>query len=81
MTGAGTLSPSHAHHRPSQVLGKTMPGMLVGGVNSGLEDPYAAEVLKDAPAAKCYTDSDRSYSCNEVAIYWNSPLVYLMAQM
>lgn len=81
VTGAGTLSPSHAHHRPSQVLGKTMPGMLVGGVNSGLEDPYAAEVLKGAPAAKCYTDSDRSYSCNEVAIYWNSPLVYLMAQL
>lgn len=81
VTGAGTLSPEHTHHRPSQALGQTMPGMLVGGVNSGLGDPYAAAVLADEPPAKCYTDSEQSYSCNEVTIYWNSPLVYLMTQI
>ena len=79
VTGEGTLSPTHTHHRPSQALEKTMPGMLVGGVNSGLDDPYAAAVLADAPPAKCYADNSQSYSCNEIAIYWNSPLVYLRA--
>lgn len=80
VTGEGTLSPVHPHHRPSEALGKPMPGMLAGGPDSALEDPYAKVVLKDTPAAKCYVDNTQSYSCNEVTIYWNSPLIYLMAQ-
>lgn len=79
VTGEGTLSPENPHHRPSQVVGSPMPGMLIGGPNSDLEDPYAKAVLADAPAAKCYVDNVQSYSCNEITIYWNSPLVYLMA--
>jgi len=79
VTGYGTLSPKDTHHRPSQALGITMKGMLVGGANSNLEDPYAQNVLEGKPAAKCYVDNVQSYSCNEVTIYWNSPLVYLMA--
>lgn len=78
VTETGTLSPKHPHHRPSQALGKCMPGMLVGGPDSALEDPYAKAVLADTPAAKCYADNEQSYSCNEVTIYWNSPLVYLL---
>lgn len=79
VTGYGTLSPDSTHHRPSEALGKTMKGMLVGGANSNLEDPYAKNVLAGKPAAKCYADSSQSYSCNEITIYWNSPLVYLLA--
>lgn len=78
VTGVGSLSPENPHHRPSQVLNKVMTGMLIGGPDSDLEDPYAKAVLADAPAAKCYVDNVQSYSCNEVTIYWNSPLVYLM---
>ncbi|MGN0496499.1 MAG: glycoside hydrolase family 9 protein [Lachnospiraceae bacterium] len=78
VTGVGTQYPEHPHHRPSQATGVCVPGMLVGGPNSNLEDPYAASVCKDMPAAKCYIDNDQSYSMNEVTIYWNSPLVYLM---
>lgn len=78
VTGAGTLSPEHPHHRPSQATGTCMPGMLVGGPDSALEDPYAETVCKDMPAAKCYVDNEQSYSMNEITIYWNSPLVYLM---
>lgn len=78
VTGAGTLSPTDPHHRPSQVLGKCMPGMLVGGPDSNLEDPYAKAVFTETPAAKCYADNAQSFSCNEVTIYWNSPLIYLM---
>lgn len=79
VTGYGTLSPKSTHHRPSQSLKKTMKGMLVGGADSNLEDPYAKNVLKDKPAAKCYVDNSQSYSCNEICVYWNSPLVYLLA--
>lgn len=78
VTGYGDVSPKHPHHRPSQALKITMPGMLVGGPDSSLEDPYAKAVLKDTPPAKCYVDNEQSYSCNEITIYWNSPLIYLM---
>lgn len=79
ITGVGTLYPESPHHRPSQATGICVPGMLVGGPNSALEDPYAEAVCKDMPAAKCYVDNEQSYSMNEITIYWNSPLVYLMA--
>ncbi len=78
VTGYGTLSPVSTHHRPSQVLGQTMTGMLVGGPDSNLEDPYANAVLYGMPAALAYVDNSQSFSCNEVTIYWNSPLIYLL---
>lgn len=78
VTGYGELSPISTHHRPSQVLGETMPGMLVGGADSALEDPYANAVLYGVSPALCYVDNSQSYSCNEVTIYWNSPLIYLL---
>lgn len=79
VTGYGTLSPTGTHHRPSQALKTTMQGMLVGGPNSNLEDPYAQQTLKDKAPARCYVDNEQSYSCNEITVYWNSPLVYLLA--
>lgn len=33
----------------------------------------------DTAPAKCYVDDAESYSTNEVAIYWNSPLVALIS--
>ncbi|MGN0396126.1 MAG: glycoside hydrolase family 9 protein [Coprococcus sp.] len=81
VTGYGSQSPIHVHHRPSQVLDKPMPGMLVGGANSNLEDPYAKAVLADKAPELCYVDNAQSYSCNEVCIYWNSPLIYLLATL
>ena len=79
VTGYGTLTPENPHHRPSDALATTMTGMLVGGANFNLEDPYAKNVLTGKPAAKCYVDNAQSYSYNEITIYWNSPLIYLMA--
>lgn len=79
LTGYGSQAPLHPHHRPSQAVGECMRGMLVGGPDSALEDPYAKTVLKGLPKARCYTDNDQSYSCNEITIYWNSPLVFLLA--
>ncbi|HAH18583.1 MAG TPA: glycosyl hydrolase family 9 [Eubacterium sp.] len=79
VTGYGELSPKHPHHRPSQVAGKTIPGMLVGGPNDAKEDPYAKAVLYTEQEARCYADSDQSFSTNEITVYWNSPLIYLLA--
>ncbi len=78
VTGYGTLSPEHVHHRPSEAEGKAMTGMLVGGPNSAPSDPYAATVLADYTGGMCYVDNDSAYSVNEITIYWNSPLIYLL---
>ncbi|MGN0584810.1 MAG: glycoside hydrolase family 9 protein [Ruminococcus sp.] len=78
VTGYGTVSPQNPHHRPSMAAGQAMKGMLVGGVNSNLEDSAAKAYLANMPSAKCYVDHSESYSTNEITIYWNSPLTYLM---
>ena len=79
LTGFGTLSPKNPHHRPSQAKKAAVPGMLAGGPNQNLEDPYAQNVLTGTAPALCYADSDQAFSLNEVTIYWNSPLVFLFA--
>ena len=79
VTGFGTVAPENPHHRPSMAVGKAMPGMLVGGVNAGLEDSAAKAHCQDKPAAKRYVDNSESYSTNEITIYWNSPLTYLLS--
>lgn len=80
VTGYGTLSPVNTHHRPSIALGKEMPGMLAGGPDSNLEDPYAKATLQNVAPARCYKDNNQAYSLNEVTIYWNSPLICLLSK-
>ena len=79
VSGYGTFYPENPHHRPSQVKGKAMIGMLAGGPDKNLEDPYAIAVLTEESPAMSYVDNAQSYSTNEVTIYWNSPLIYLLA--
>ena len=79
VTDSGTVSPENPHHRISSVIGKAMPGMLVGGVNSDLSDDIAERYLADTPPAKCYIDHSGSYTTNEITIYWNSPFIYLIS--
>jgi endoglucanase len=79
VTGYGTLSPENPHHRPSEAMATPMEGMLVGGPDANLEDSYAQAMLSESANAACYVDNVQSYSCNEITIYWNSPLVYLLA--
>lgn len=81
VTCCGSKSPEHPHHRPSGATKNLMPGMLVGGPCSGLNDEYARTHLENLPALKCYADAEPSYSTNEVAIYWNSAFVYILSQI
>ncbi|MBP3655611.1 MAG: glycoside hydrolase family 9 protein [Clostridia bacterium] len=81
VTGFGSKRVLHPHHRASVVNGTPQPGMLSGGPASGLMDPAAQEHLQGAPAGKSFIDDHGSYSTNEICIYWNSPLIALIAAL
>lgn len=84
VTGFGSVSAQHPHHRPSgaDAVAAPVPGFLVGGPNPGQQDakdcpvPYASKV-----PALSYLDHFCSYASNEVAINWNAPLVYVSAAL
>lgn len=79
LTGFGEHAAEHPHHRPSQYADHAVPGMVVGGPNGEPADNYAMSLLYGEPPATCYCDNDTAYSINEVAIYWNSPFIYILA--
>ena len=79
VSGFGTKCMRYPHHRPSIATGVCQPGMLSGGPASGMMDPVAKEFLQGKSAGKSYIDDHGSYSTNEICVYWNSPLVALMA--
>ena len=76
VTGIGSKSPMHPHHRQSTADGVTdpVPGLLAGGPNPGMQDHCQYEFTEPETA---YSDSDCSYASNEIAINWNAPIVYL----
>ena len=83
LTGFGTTSPMHPHHRPSTADGvyAPVPGMLVGGPQPGGEDigtqSWECRDYRTGSAATSYIDHNCSYASNEVAINWNAPFAYL----
>ena len=79
VTHFGARNPQKPHHRPSVRARGAMPGMLVGGPNSGLQDRTDYRRLSQLPPARQYNDDWGAYASNEVTVYWNSPLVYLLA--
>ena len=78
VTGAGSKSTMHPHHRQSVSDGVTepVPGLLAGGPNPGRQDGSVYEFVEPETA---YTDKSEAYACNEIAINWNAPLVYLVS--
>lgn len=76
VTGYGSKTPMHPHHRPSVADGivDPVPGLLVGGANPSMQDHI--QVASTVPD-EAYIDDDRAYAVNEIAINWNAPLVYL----
>lgn len=64
----------------NKMIKKAVPGMLVAGTNCIFGDAIAKNLFANEPAAKCYIDSREIYSVNEVDIYWNSALIYLMSK-
>ena len=80
LTGFGSNRVLNPHHRPSAAKGKAMPGMVIGGPDSEIQDPTAEKYLQGQPAAKCYVDELLSYSTNEITLYWNSAMILMLAQ-
>ena len=76
VTGIGSKSPMHPHHRPSESdnIAEPVPGMLVGGPNPAQQDRC---VYPSKEPETSYTDVACSYASNEIAINWNAPIVYL----
>ncbi len=76
VTGMGTRSTMHPHHRPSVADGieAPVPGLLAGGPNPGRQDKCPYDFTEPETA---YADTDCAYASNEIAINWNAPLVYL----
>ena len=59
-------------------------GILSGGPNAGLQDPYVRALgfepgLKTNPSQRCFVDSIEAWSTNEVTINWNSPLAWIVS--
>lgn len=81
VTGLGHRSVQNPHHRPSGADGidAPVPGFIVGGPNKQWTYPETKERLGDTPAAKYYLDETPSADTNEVAIYWNSPVIFVAA--
>jgi endoglucanase len=76
VTGFGSKTPMHPHHRPSVADGVVdpVPGLMSGGANAGMQDHV--QVPSTVPD-EAYIDDDRGYATNEIAINWNAPLAYL----
>jgi endoglucanase len=76
ITGYGSKTPMHPHHRPSVSDGivDPIPGLLAGGANPGMQDGIKVPSINPDEA---YIDDDRAYAANEIAINWNAPFAYL----
>ncbi|MDN3637878.1 glycoside hydrolase family 9 protein [Simiduia curdlanivorans] len=79
VTGFGTKTPLHIHHRISEAdaVVAPIPGMLAGGPQPQQQDNCAG--YPSHAMALSYLDDVCSYSSNEIAINWNAPLVYVLA--
>ena len=79
ITGFGERRVMNPHHRPSGADGieEPVPGLISGGPNSGMNYPATKEKLMGTPPAKCFLDELPSADTNEIAIYWNSPAIFV----
>lgn len=80
VTGFGTKSPLHPHHRLSASDGieAPIPGLLVGGPNPGRQDGV---VYPSHLPDESYADVEGSYASNEIAINWSAALVALASSL
>ncbi|MBN2440803.1 MAG: glycoside hydrolase family 9 protein [Spirochaetales bacterium] len=73
LTGMGDDPVKYPHHRVVQASKIMVPGLLMGGPNDEAQDGKYPKNL----GPKGYVDNPEAYSCNEYAIDYNAPLVFL----
>lgn len=82
VTGYGERPLQNPHHRfwakqANEKYPSAPPGIVSGGPNSGLQDPYVkAAGLKGCKPQKCFVDHIEAWSANEITINWNAPLAW-----
>ncbi|MBE6050804.1 MAG: cellulase [Clostridium sp.] len=89
VTGYGTKSLQNPHHRfwsyqADNEFPKAPSGVISGGPNSGLEDPWVKGSgwrPGQKPAAKCFMDNIESWSTNECTINWNAPFAWITSYL
>lgn len=84
VTGTGENCCKNPHLRPAVADGieRCIPGYVEGGVNANRNDYMIQKLIPEGtPAMKCYADNAECYSVSEVAIYWNSPNVFMLAKI
>ena len=81
VTGFGERRVMHPHHRPSDADGieDPVPGLISGGPNNLMTFPMTKEKMGNTPPAKYFVEETFSADTNEIAIYWNSPAIFVGA--
>ena len=84
VVGYGPRSTKNVHshlyaHELVSSAPRAPPASLSGGANENASDPPADDVLQGWALQICYVDDENSYSTNEVAVNWNSALVWVVA--
>lgn len=80
VTGFGTRTPLHIHHRPSEgddIL-EPIPGFLAGGANFSKQDKWGAWYSEPSFEMTSWVDHKNSYASNEICLNWNAPLSYVL---
>jgi endoglucanase len=87
VTGYGERPLENPHHRfwahqANKKFPSPPPGVVSGGPNSGLQDPYVkAAGLPGCAPQTCFVDNIEAWSVNEMAINWNAPLAWVAAYL
>jgi endoglucanase len=87
VTGYGERPLQNPHHRfwahqANAKFPSAPAGVVSGGPNSGLQDPYVqAAGLAGCAPQKCFVDNIEAWSVNEMAINWNAPLAWVAAYL
>jgi len=84
ITGYGSKTPMHIHHRQSEADGvlDPFPGFVVGGPNESRQDQGSLEAAgkkyESLLPARSYIDEVESFASNEICINWNAPYVFVL---
>ena len=83
VVGYGANYPHNIHHRIAIVNNDEFIGAMVGGPDASMEDSIIKTMFngKNVGPAQIYVDDENSYSTNEVAIHFNSSLVFVLAYL
>lgn len=82
VSGHGTFPFRNPHLRTtaSEEIEEPFPGLVSGGPNvRPCDDAALAQIPNGTPPLYCHADDVGSFSTNEIAIYWNSIAVLVLA--